>query len=155
MSKSKLKAGSGPPPLADRFACQLWARVVLDASYLDAMLPGAQVSAGRATYQKEEPGVWWRLVLTGDEPRVSTPLATLLALVNRERMGQVAKRMELSDLSAATAAGVLRKIMRGERPLVRFGKADRFAGVLGCDVSALFAEPEIAALQAWRKWCAL
>ena len=94
------KAG---PPLADRFACQLW---------LHVRAHGGTV-------------------------------------------GEVAKLMVLSDLSEATAAGVLRKIMRGERPLVRFDKADRFASVLGCDVSALFAEPEIAALRAWRKWCAL
>ena len=94
------KAG---PPLADRFACQLWLHV-------------------RA---------------------------------HRGSVGEVAKLMGLSGLSEATAASVLRKIMRGERPLVRFDKADRFASVLGCDVSALFAEPEIAALRAWRKWCAL
>ena len=93
------KAG---PPLADRFACQLW---------LHVRAHGGTV-------------------------------------------GEVAKLMYLSDLSDATAAGVLRKIMRGERPLVRFGKADRFASVLGCDVSARFVEPALADLRVWRKWCA-
>ena len=88
------KAG---PPLADRFACQLW---------LHVRAHGGTV-------------------------------------------GEVAKLMVLSDLSEATAAGVLRKIMRGERPLVRFDKADRFARVLGCDVSALFAEPALADPRVW------
>ena len=92
------KAG---PPLADRFACQLW---------LHVRAHGGTV-------------------------------------------GEVAKLMGLSGLSEATAACVLRKIMRGERPLVRFGKADRFASVLGCDVSALFVEPAPGQLVDWKAWC--
>ena len=151
------KAG---PPLADRFACQLWSRVVLGADYLADEAVGALVTLGDGRdYEKIRPGLW-RLahdeggpVGAGDGPVYDR--GALLALINRKRAGSIAKRMELSGLSEATAAGVLRKIMRGERPLVRFGKADRFASVLGCDVSALFAEPEIAALRAWRKWCAL